>query len=183
MDLNDFITFNPLTDNGNVLPKAPGNYLVTIRDIKALPTLGCRIVTRHFRGQELIYTGITKTDLYHRIWKSHIGSHAGRSTLRLTLGCLLGYKPIPRDKHKPDNGKVRFSADDERELRTWMKENLVFHFMPNKAPKDLETALIEQFNPPLNLSENENPVNREFRASLSYLRSQKPWLSASSNDE
>ena len=127
MDLNDFITFNPLTDNGYVLPKAPGNYLVTIRDIKALPTLGCRIVTRHFRGQELIYTGITKTDLYHRIWKSHIGSHAGRSTLRLTLGCLLGYKSIPRDKHNPDNGKVRFSADDERELRTWMKENLVFH--------------------------------------------------------
>lgn len=86
MNLNDFIEFNPLVDSGSKIPEAPGNYIVTIRDINSLPSLGLKIVTKQFRGQEMIYTGITKKDLHHRIWKSHIGSHAGRSTLRLTLG-------------------------------------------------------------------------------------------------
>ena len=118
MNLNDFIEFNPLTDNGSKIPVTPGNYIVTIRDIKALPTLGHKIVTKQFRGQEMIYTGITKKDLHHRIWKSHIGSNAGRSTLRLTLGCLFGYTLEPRDKSNPNNGHVRVNADDERELRS-----------------------------------------------------------------
>lgn len=175
MPLNDFIEFNPQTDPGSKIPEAPGNYIVTIRDIKALPTLGYKIFTQQFRGREVIYTGIAKKDLHHRIWKSHIGSHAGRSTLRLTLGCLFGYTLIPRDKSNPNNGHVRFNADDERQLRTWMKENLVFYILPNDDPKQLESDLIQQFNPPLNLSENENPVNQEFRARLTFLRGQRPW--------
>lgn len=175
MNLNDFIEFNPLTDSGSKIPEAPGNYIVTIRDIKALPILGHQIETQQFRGQELIYTGITKKDLHHRIWKSHIGSHAGRSTLRLTLGCLFGYTLIPRDKSNPNNGHVRFNADDERELRGWMKENLVFYILPNDDPKQMESDLIQQFNPPLNLSENDNPVNQEFRSHLTFLRGQRPW--------
>ena len=56
MNLNDFIEFNPLTDSGSKIPEAPGNYIVTIRDIKALPTLGHQIETQQFRGQVLIYT-------------------------------------------------------------------------------------------------------------------------------
>ncbi len=175
MNLNDFIPFNPLTDSGRNIPERPGNYIVTIRDIDALPTLGHKIVTRHFNGQEIIYTGISKKNLYKRIWKSHIGGHAGRSTLRLTIGCLFGYTLIPRDKHDPNNGKVRFCPDDERELRTWMKENLVFYILPNDSPKELETELIEMFNPPLNLDECANPVNQEFRSNLTYLRGQRPW--------
>ena len=175
MNLNDFIPFNPLTDSGSKIPEAPGNYIVTIRDINALPTLGHKIVTQQFRGQEIIYTGISKKNLYRRIWKNHIGSHAGSSTLRLTLGCLFGYTIIPRDKTAPNNGHVRFNTDDERELRAWMKKNLVFHFLPNDAPKELESELIEQFNPPLNLDECTNPVNQEIRSRLTYLRGQRPW--------
>ena len=175
MNLKDFIPFNPLTDSGSKIPEAPGNYIVTIRDIAALPKLGHKIVTQQFRGQEIIYTGISKKNLYKRIWKSHFGGHAGKSTLRLTLGCLFGYTLIPRDKHDPNNGKVRFNADDERELREWMKENLVFHILPNEAPKALESELIEKFNPPLNLDECTNPVNQEFRSTLTHLRGQRPW--------
>ena len=174
MDLDDFILFNPLSDDGNIIPRVPGNYLVTIRDISALPKLGYKIVTQQFRGQELIYTGITQKDLHHRIWNSHFKGHAGRSTLRLTLGCLMGYNLIPRDKHDPYNGKVRFNDEDERELRGWMIENLLFYFQPNDSPKYLENELIERFNPPLNLMENDNPVNQEFRSVLSSLRRRKP---------
>lgn len=174
MDCDGFILFNPLVDNGNTIPKVPGNYLVTIRDINALPSLGYKIVTPKYRGQDLIYTGITQKDLHHRIWNSHLNGHAGRSTLRLTLGCLMGYNLIPRDKYDPDNGKVRFNDDDERELKGWMAENLLFYFQPNNRPKEFENELIERFNPPLNLMENDNPVNLEFRSVLSSLRRRKP---------
>lgn len=176
MDLNSFIVFSPKVDKGSNIPKLPGNYIVTIRDIDALPTLGHKVVTQSFRGQEIIYTGISKTSLYNRVWQSHINGQAGRSTLRRTLGYLLGYTPIPRDKSNPNNGRIRFNADDEKALKEWIKENLVFHYLPNDTPGVLETELIRSLNPPLNLDENDNPVNLEFRADLSILRNQKPWM-------
>ena len=176
MNLEDFILFNPQVDKGSNIPKLPGNYIATIRDIGILPTLGHKIVTQSFRGQEIIYTGISKTSLYNRVWQSHISGQAGRSTLRRTLGYLLGYTPIPRDKSNPNNGRIRFNADDEKALKEWIKENLVFYYLPNDTPGVLETELIRSLNPPLNLDENDNPVNLEFRADLSILRNQKPWM-------
>lgn len=174
MNLNDFIEFNPATGTKEEIPKAPGNYLVTIRDIKALPALGFELVTRQYKGLELIYTGISKTDLYKRIWKSHIYGTAGRSTLRRTLGSLFGYTPIPRDKNNPENGKIRFNDADEEALTAWIRENLVFHILRNDAPVEMEKELIRSLNPPLNLDENDNPVNQEFRSTLSKCRSRKP---------
>lgn len=175
MELNDFILFDPLINDGNDLPLSPGNYIVTIRDISELPKKDCEVVTPLFRGHNLIYTGITGDTLRNRIWNQHLGDNAGRSTLRLTLGCLKGYEPIPRDKDNPDNGMVRFGPEDEKELQGWMKKNLLFYYLPNKAPKTIEEELIEMFNPPLNLMKNYNPVNQEYRRKISALRRQKPW--------
>ena len=85
------------------------------------------------------------------------------------------FTPIPRDKKNPNNGHVRFILDKERSLRAWMTENLIFHYLPNDKPKQVESDLIRQFNPPLNLSGNENPVNQEFQSKLSSIRGQRPW--------
>ena len=167
-----FSPFDPSIGKGKDLPGVPGNYLVTIRDISALPTLGYTVETKLFNGQNLIYTGIAGTSIRERIWRNHLGGNAGHSTLRLTLGCLFGYTFIPRDKKDPDNGHVRFNEDDERELTAWMKKNLIFHYLPCDTPKVVEGELIGQFNPPLNLSGNINPVNQEFRSALTLLRSQ-----------
>ena len=170
-----FLAFDPSVGKGKDLPNVPGNYLVTIRDISKLPTLGYTVASQLYKGQNLIYTGIAGRSIRGRIWRNHLGGNAGHSTLRLTLGCLFGYTLIPRDKKAPDNGHVRFNSEDERELTSWMKENLIFHYLPCDTPKVLEHELIGRFNPPLNLSGNWHPVNREFRSELSSLRSQKPW--------
>ena len=90
--------------------------------------------------------------------------------------CLEELKKHSKDKKNPNNGHVRFIIDEERSLRAWMTENLIFHYLPNDEPKQLESILIRRFNPPLNLSENENPVNREFRSHLTFLRGQRPWI-------
>ena len=173
--VDGFSTFDPLTGKGNDLPEVPGNYLVTIRDISVLPTLGFAVETQLYKGQQLIYTGIAGTSIRGRILRNHLGGNAGRSTLRKSLGCMFGYTLIRMDKKDPDNGHVRFNADDEGELSAWMKENLIFHYLPCDTPKVLEHELIGRYNPPLNLSGNWNPVNREFRSALTSLRSQKPW--------
>lgn len=175
MNLNNFILFDPLVNVRNDLPLSPGNYIVTIRDINTLPTKGCKIVTPIFRGHNLIYTGITGGTLRNRIWNQHLGDNAGRSTLRLSLGCLKDYKLIPRDKNNPDNGIVRFCHEDEKELQKWMMNNLLFYYFQNNNAKKIEEELIETFNPPLNLMKNYNPVNQEYRRVISNLRRQKPW--------
>ena len=175
MELNNFTLFDPRVNSGNDLPRSSGNYIVTIRDIKELPTLGYTVVAPTFRGHNLIYIGITGDTLRTRIWNQHLGDNAGSSTLRLTLGCLFGYEIIPRDVNNPNNGKVRFSPENEKELQEWMKENLLFYYFPNKAPNSFEEELIEAFNPPLNLMKNYNPVNQEYRRKISLLRRQRPW--------
>ena len=176
MELTGFIEFDPKKDKGKDLPEVPGNYLVTIRDINSLPTLGYSLEVPLYKGKHLIYTGVAGTNLRGRIWRNHIGGNAGHSTLRLTIGCLLGYTPIPRDKKNPNNGHVRFVIDEERELRAWMKENLVFHYLHNESPDKMETKLIEDYNPPLNIDKNKNPINQEYRDTISSLRTEKPWL-------
>lgn len=174
--LTGFRLFDPSKNNKSDLPRENGNYIVAIRDVKKLPFHGYTVNTTKFQDYPVIYTGITSNGLYTRIGNQHLGTNAGRSTLRLSLGCLLGYKLVPRDKNNPDNGKVRFSEYDEMMLLNWMKENLLFYYQKNYSPESLETKLIDYFNPPLNLKGNNNPTNLSFRDYLSILRSKKKGL-------
>src|SRR3954451_14241714 len=76
------------------VPKSPGVYAWYFRDVpSAVPTSGC--ITRD--GLTLLYVGIspgkrpsTQT-LFHRL-RYHYQGNAEGSTLRLTLGLLLGLR-------------------------------------------------------------------------------------------
>ena len=57
-----------------------------------------------------------------------------------------------------------------------MKENLIFHYQHNESPDKMETRLIEDLNPPLNIDKNKNPINQEYRDTISSLRTEKSWL-------
>lgn len=176
MKLDDFILFDPQVHVRTDLPKSNGNYIVTIRDIEAFPTLGYTIVTPLFRGHHVIYTGITSNGLRNRIGNQHLGTNAGRSTLRQSLGCLMGYTQIPRDLNKLENRMARFNDSDEALLLDWIKDNLLFYYLPNAESEKLEEELIATFNPPLNIQGNHKPINKDFRDALKSLRRKKPWL-------
>jgi len=92
-----------------------------------LPDVGHPVQMAKFRGMDILYTGVAgpSSGLRRRITWAHFGNNAGRSTLRLSLGVLLGFTPIPRDAGKPFNGHVRFCPDEETRLTTWMKDNLL----------------------------------------------------------
>ena len=85
-------------------------------------------------------------------------------------------KKIPRDAGKPENGKTKFSENDEICLSNRMKKNLLLLYRAawgvnaETLIKEDEKRFILEYNPPLNIQHNMNEVNREYRNLLKQLR-------------
>lgn len=162
--------FDTLKDGETKIPNELGNYLLCLRKKSRLPKISIEpIFIRRFEEFDVIYTGIS-CNLRKRDYRQHfIGNNAGRSTIRKSLGVLFGYNKIPRDKNGKSN-KKKFEANDEIKLSKWMAKNLILFFSPTSKFIELETELINHFNPPLNLKGNHNPINKEYRNELKRLR-------------
>ena len=87
-----------------------------------------------------------------------------RKTLFQGLFILESEKMLPADAERINLGLG---------LSQWMKDNLILYFYPNSDCASLEGPLINEFNPPLNLLENHNPINAEFRNWLTSRRTRK----------
>lgn len=176
---NSFKLFDPMRDYSSILPDIPGNYLVVLRTFSLLPQIEV-LPEFHYMDYNnnhypIIYTGISAVSIRKRDYQQHfIGNNAGKSTLRKSLGSLMGFPKIPRDKNNPDNGKTKFNENDEERLSQWMRENLLlFYSVENREQEqieNLEKKLINDYNPPLNILGNNNPINKEYRALLKRLR-------------
>lgn len=165
--------FNPKTDSETNIPNSSGNYIICLKKNAKLPSVSIKPILTNFEGLHVIYTGLAGSSLRTRDFRQHFkGNNAGRSTLRKSLGVLFGYKQIPRDKD-PSSGKTKFSNADELKLSEWMCDNLVMFYMPTSDYDSIEIKLINHFNPPLNLKDNSNNINYEFRQLLSSLRAKK----------
>lgn len=180
--MNDtlFVRFDPLEDYIESVPNLPGNYIVTLRKGTSLPDIGVTPIFTIFQNMNVIYTGVAGTSLQDRDIKKHFKGSAGSSTLRKSIGCLFGYKLIPRDNQFKKNKKTKFSKEDESQLSTWMTHNLLLFYYPNTDYISLEERLIQKYNPPLNLDKNLNPINKECRAKLSLLRNIAPCQDSNS---
>jgi hypothetical protein len=165
--------FDPKTDSETIIANSSGNYILCLKENSKLPTVSIDPILTNFEGLQVIYTGIARGSLRTRDFRQHFkGNNAGRSTLRKSLGVLLGYKQIPRDSD-PTTGKTKFDSTDEIKLSEWMCDNLIMYFLPTSNFKRIEIELINHFNPPLNLKDNSNTINFDFRRLLSSLRSKK----------
>lgn len=173
----EFNMFDPSKNVENDLPDCPGNYIVVLRKGAKLPGVGIEPVmkTREYEGEayDVIYTGISKDSLRNRDYRQHFtGNNAGRSTLRKSLGSMMGLNKIPRDANKPNNGKTKFKTTDEAVLSDWMHDNLLllYHATRIDEVEKLEQQLIDYYNPPLNIQNNRNVINIGFRNRLKNLR-------------
>lgn len=166
-------SFDPKIDVETKIDDSPGNYIICLRKNVKLPIVSISPTLTKFEGLNVIYTGIAGGSLRTRDFRQHFkGDNAGRSTLRKSLGVLFGYKLIPRDKD-PNTGKTKFNIKDEQELSEWMLTNLIMFFLPTADFNSIEIKLINQFNPPLNIKDNHNEINADFRRILSSLRAKK----------
>jgi len=177
LDSLETYSFNPLQDSESKIANSSGNYVLCLRANSFLPSVSIKPTMTKFQCLEVIYTGIASGSLRTRDYRQHFkGNNAGRSTLRKSLGVLFGYQQIPRDK-EPTTGKTKFRDEDEEMLTVWMCNNLIMYFLPTSNFESTEKILINHFNPPLNLKDNHNLINIDFRKLLSQLRKErKPIL-------
>ncbi len=179
--LNDFSLFDPQTMGSSALPDEPGNLIVVLRSTSSLPAhekiTSTPILTPfEYKGEkyDVVFVGKSGTSLRTRVYEQHYEGTGGISTLRKSLGCLLGFDLIPQDVNSPNNGKTTFDDEDEYELTRWMKENLLLFYFANNDYSNVAKELTRTYNPPLNLQGNFYKTNLEYRKELSALRTGKP---------
>ena len=82
---------------------------------------------------------------------------------------MRGYTKIPRNRNcKPS--QYKFEEKQENKLTEWMESNLIFYYRVVKNPSSGENELIKKHNPLLNIQNNGNEKNSEFRKKLKELR-------------
>ncbi|WP_399926653.1 GIY-YIG nuclease family protein [Streptomyces kanamyceticus] len=121
----------------------------------------------------LLYVGIaprymanrTSTQNLRKRVRDHYRGNAARSTLRLTLGCLLGL-----DLRRVGSGKrMTFGKAGEATLSQWMADNAQVCWIERSEPWELEAQLISELDLPLNLDQNRHNT---FHSRLKELRAQ-----------
>jgi hypothetical protein len=120
------------------------------------------------QGRRLLYVGIaprapghSKATLRSRL-RNHYRGNAEGSTLRLTLGCLLGL-----ELRRVGGGTVMTFGPSEMDLSSWMGDNAFVTWIEDPQPWHLESVLIRSLDLPLNLDQN---ANHAFHARLSDIR-------------
>ncbi|MDE6577194.1 MAG: hypothetical protein K2J82_02505 [Muribaculaceae bacterium] len=182
-ELEKYALFDPTVDKESKIVDCPGLYVLLLRKGSKLPECGVDytpcMITYDGEEYELIYVGISNKSLRKRDFHQHFTkNNAGQSTLRKSIGSLMGLKKTYRsegEKGKP-SPKIKFVDNDEEKLSEWMKKNLLLLFKASSNPKDMEKDMIAVLNPPLNISENTNFINRPYRDNLSRLRNDRSDL-------
>ncbi|WP_247615607.1 GIY-YIG nuclease family protein [Streptomyces tagetis] len=107
----------------------------------------------------------TSTQNLRKRVRYHYRGNAAGSTLRLTLGCLLGL-----ELRRVGSGKrMTFGKAGETALGQWMADNARVCWVERDDPWVLESQLISRLDLPLNLDQNgHNP----FHGRLKELRAQ-----------
>lgn len=132
------------------------------------------MVCKKIDGYPIIYIGISQTQgLRRRIYNNHFNGTARNSTLRKSLGSLNGWRKY---RIYDNGGKYKFDEMHEQELTGCMYDNLIIFYWIDLSADigDLETELINELNPPLNIVKNKSSINKRFRKKL------KKWLRSKS---
>ncbi|MEG0662582.1 MAG: hypothetical protein RR472_04825, partial [Anaerovoracaceae bacterium] len=177
--LNKLNTFDPMKDSPESIPDEEGLYFMVLREEDALATWIRQAVPGYtmelFNGKPLLYLGISGRGLRKRDYKNHFTGNVRNSTLRKSIGAL---RFNLEDRAYRDEKKGKFKGEKEAEISRFMKENLVMYYVTKRQLNDgalrkIEKLFIEFCQPLLNLKENYNQRNKEFRKELNALRTSK----------
>lgn len=157
------------------VPAEPGIYAWYFRELP-----GCVDATDCVRNGDstLLYIGISpaappkngkaasRRTLRSRV-RSHFKADASRSTLRLTLGCLLAAQ-LRIELRVGRDDRINFAAG-ERAIDTWMDRCALVCWVKCAEPWIVEEEAISSISLPLNLDQN---CHHRFYARLNQIRSE-----------
>jgi hypothetical protein len=146
------------------VPKEPGVYAWYFRTVPPrIDASGCV----EYRGLRLLYTGVSpgrtpSTQTVRNRVRYHYGGNAYGSTLRRSLGVLLGI-PLRR----VGGGDRTTFHSGECDLDEWMAENAFAIWTPHPKPLEAEASMVAKCDLPLNLMGNQGhaffPTLRDLR--------------------
>ena len=152
------------------VPKSPGVYAWYFDEVP-LP-----LSTKKFhqwRGYNLLYVGISpckrtppSTRTLRFRMRDHFAGNAEGSTLRKTLGCLLGDTLNIKLRCVGGGKRQTFTNPGERELDKWMRQHARVTWAVMESPWLAEERLLMRVPLPLNLQGNAHP----FRCTLEGIR-------------
>lgn len=142
------------------LPREPGIYgwhftTPPANDLHAFQLLYVGIAPRH------ISTRTSRQNLRTRV-RYHYRGNAYGSTLRLTLGCLLGIEL----RRVGSGTRMTFGTDGEQALTRWMADHARVCWYPTAEPWLIEHDAIRRLDLPLNLDQNRAHPNHPRLSSL-----------------
>jgi hypothetical protein len=127
-----------------------------------IDTSGCHRV----EGLTLLYVGISprepptngrapsRSTLRHRL-RTHYAGNAEGSTLRKTLGCLLGDRIGIELRRVGSGSRYTFTNPGEQKLDAWMEANAFVVWLEAAAPWEVELGILRSGLPlPLNVRDN-----------------------------
>jgi hypothetical protein len=132
--------------------------------------------------------GKAEHSLLSRDVKTHFATgKTGSSTLRRSLAAILqvdlGLVAQPRNPLKPGYyANFRLEPDGDARLTSWIEQNLFISIWPNRRNvvlNTLETAILRQLLPPLNLAKIQTPWKADIAAGRRRMSDQaRAWTSA-----
>ncbi len=161
--MNVFRNLFTTRDSVPNIPDHPdwGVYAIFAKDPNCLPGIV-------LPSSGLVYIGLS-TDLEQRnhFKAKHSGFHSPRRSIGAILKTKLHLNAIPRAAGDSETNYKKFRFDDygEQRLSRWMRSNLEYSIYPFDGDVDqLETQLIRDNDPPLNLTKWPNPQKRKIQA-------------------
>ena len=164
----EILPVSSIVKEPTIVPDASGYYCWFFkRAPHILPVKNCSLV----QGLPPLYIGIakssekSKSSLRKRIYRNHINGRARQSTLRLSLGVILSEESgYFLRLHKNEKRKYWLASKGEAWLSSWMNENAFVGFVECCDPKAVEKALIQHYNPPLNINHSNNEFSKKLKS-------------------
>lgn len=155
--------FKSINEIDSLVPDASGLYCIRITDVNRLPSPFNSILKE--RNHNIIYIGIASQSLSKRFLNQELRAK-GHGTFFRSIGAVLGYLP-PKGSlvEKKNKRNYKFSPKDEEKIIDWMNTNLAVNWVEiNSNLENIETFLINKYEPLLNLAKN--PVALEILSEL-----------------
>jgi hypothetical protein len=147
----------------SAVPQSPGVYAWYFAEVPGeVDAADCHV----HNGRTLLYVGISPTappqngrlpsrSTLKRRLQTHYAGNASGSTLRLTLGCLLGARLGIQLRRVGSGGRYTFTNPGEQQLDGWMAANAFVAWQVCECPWDVEKQILASgLALPLNIADN-----------------------------